>query len=108
MVRLSGNCQLQLLDLYGGLAWKPLKCNKPLPHRLTRGYLICITGTVLWSSTAIFIRYLTETYAIPALVLAFWRDLTLALTLGLFFLIFRRVRLVLPAAARCALCWSMV
>jgi drug/metabolite transporter (DMT)-like permease/ADP-ribose pyrophosphatase YjhB (NUDIX family) len=64
--------------------------------RLNRGYLICITGTVLWSSTAIFIRYLTETYAIPALVLAFWRDLTLALTLGLFFLLFRRVRLVLP------------
>lgn len=64
--------------------------------RLSRGYLICITATVLWSSTAIFIRYLTETYAIPALVLAFWRDLTLALTLGLFFLLFRRVRLQLP------------
>ena len=63
---------------------------------LTRGYLICLTGTILWSSTAIFIRYLTETYKIPPLVLAFWRDLTLALTLGLFFLIFRRVRLKLP------------
>jgi drug/metabolite transporter (DMT)-like permease/ADP-ribose pyrophosphatase YjhB (NUDIX family) len=64
--------------------------------RLTRGYLICIAGTVLWSTTAIFIRYLTETYNLPALVLAFWRDLTLALTLGLFFLMFNRARLALP------------
>lgn len=64
--------------------------------RLTRGYLICIAGTVFWSTTAIFIRYLTETYALPPLVLAFWRDLTLTLTLGLFFLVFRRARLRLP------------
>ncbi len=64
--------------------------------RLTRGYLICITGTVLWSSTAIFIRYLTETYNLPPLVLAFWRDLTLTLALGLFLVVFRRVRLSLP------------
>ena len=64
--------------------------------RLTRGYLICITATVFLSTTAIFIRYLTETYDIPALVLAFWRDFMLALTLGLVFLIFRRMRLQLP------------
>ena len=61
--------------------------------RLTRGYLICIAGTVFWSTTAIFIRYLTETYDLPAMVLAFWRDLILSLTLGLVFLVFRRVRL---------------
>jgi drug/metabolite transporter (DMT)-like permease len=55
---------------------------------LTRGYLICFTGTVLWSSTGIFIRYLTETYHIPALVLAFWRDLFLAVTMvGVFVLL---------------------
>ena len=63
---------------------------------LTRGYLICLTGTVLWSTTAIFIRWLTVTYDLPALVLAFWRDLTLALTLGLVFLVFNRARLKLP------------
>jgi drug/metabolite transporter (DMT)-like permease len=45
---------------------------------LTRGYLICLTGTILWSTTGVFIRYLTETYRLPPLVLAFWRDLFVA------------------------------
>jgi drug/metabolite transporter (DMT)-like permease len=40
----------------------------------TKGYLICLVGTAVWSTTAIFIRYLTVTYQLPALVLAFWRD----------------------------------
>jgi drug/metabolite transporter (DMT)-like permease len=53
--------------------------------RLTRGYLICIIGTIFWSSTAVFIRYLTQTYHLPPLVLAFWRDLILALFLGTVF-----------------------
>ncbi len=63
---------------------------------LTKGYVICLVGTVLWSSTAIFIRYLTETYQMPALVLAFWRDLTLFVSLGLIFLVFQRRKLRLP------------
>ncbi len=45
---------------------------------IARGYSICFIATVLWSSAAVFIRYLTETYQIPPLVLAFWRDLTVA------------------------------
>lgn len=49
--------------------------------KFTRGYTICIVATVLWSSAAVFIRYLTETYQIPPLVLAFWRDLTVALVI---------------------------
>jgi drug/metabolite transporter (DMT)-like permease len=48
---------------------------------LTRGYLICIGATFLWSSTGIFIRYLTEAYRLPPLVLAFWRDLIVAVFL---------------------------
>ena len=48
---------------------------------LTRGYSIAIVSAVILSTTAIFIRYLTQTYQIPALVLAFWRDLFVALTL---------------------------
>lgn len=56
--------------------------------RLTKGYIICLIGTVLWSSAAVFIRYLTVNYSLPPLVLAFWRDLfvTLCLTgaIGLF------------------------
>ena len=48
---------------------------------LTRGYLIAVISAAILSTTAIFIRYLTQTYQIPALVLAFWRDLLVALTL---------------------------
>ena len=48
---------------------------------LTRGYLIAVISAAILSTTAIFIRYLTQTYRIPALVLAFWRDLLVALTL---------------------------
>lgn len=60
---------------------------KPV-SRLTRGYLICLAGTTVWSTTAIFISYLTTTYKIPALVLAFWRDLFLTVTLGSVFALF--------------------
>lgn len=48
---------------------------------LSRGYSIAIASAVILSTTAIFIRYLTQTYQMPALVLAFWRDLFVALTL---------------------------
>jgi drug/metabolite transporter (DMT)-like permease len=51
----------------------------------TRGYLICTAGTLIWSTTGILIRYLTETYHLPPLALAVWRDLfvTLGLAAGL-------------------------
>ncbi|MBZ5589841.1 MAG: DMT family transporter [Acidobacteriia bacterium] len=48
---------------------------------LTRGYAIALTAAAILSTTAIFIRHLTRTYAIPALVLAFWRDGFVCLTL---------------------------
>jgi drug/metabolite transporter (DMT)-like permease len=48
---------------------------------LTRGYSIALVSAVFLSTTAIFIRYLTQTFAIPPLVLAFWRDLFVLLTL---------------------------
>jgi drug/metabolite transporter (DMT)-like permease len=53
-----------------------------------KGYIICITGTVIWSFTAIFIRYLTDHYALLPLPLAFWRDLFVFLTLGVVFSVF--------------------
>jgi drug/metabolite transporter (DMT)-like permease len=43
--------------------------------RLTKGYLIALVATAFWSTTGVFIRYLTETYRLPPLVLAFWREL---------------------------------
>lgn len=48
---------------------------------LTRGYTAALGAAALLSTTAVFIRYLTVTYKIPALVLAFWRDIFLVLTL---------------------------
>jgi len=48
---------------------------------LTRGYTIALISAAFLSTTAIFIRYLTLTYAIPPLVLALWRDAFVMLTL---------------------------
>jgi drug/metabolite transporter (DMT)-like permease len=67
---------------------------------LTRGYTICLTATILWSTTAIFIRYLTVTFNLPPLVLAFWRDMILAVVLGLVFAIVSPHRLHLDRQDR--------
>jgi drug/metabolite transporter (DMT)-like permease len=48
---------------------------------LTRGYSIALVSAVILSTTAIFIRYLTQTYHLPALILAVWRDVFVTLTL---------------------------
>lgn len=48
---------------------------------LSRGYLIALTCAAFLSTTAIFIRHLTQTYHIPPLVLAFWRDCFVVVTL---------------------------
>ncbi len=57
--------------------------------RLTRGYAAALAAAAILSTTAIFIRYLTQTYGMPALVLAFWRDLLVCLTLVPAFLLLR-------------------
>ncbi|MFA4932570.1 MAG: DMT family transporter [Caldisericia bacterium] len=46
-----------------------------------RGYPIAVASAIILSTTAIFIRYLTQNYKMPALVLAFWRDSFVALTM---------------------------
>lgn len=58
----------------------------------SRGYLIALIATVLWSTTGPFISYLNKTYALPSLVLAFWRDLfvSFGMLVGLF--VFSRAR----------------
>ena len=64
----------------------------------SRGYLIALISAVFLSTTAILIRYLTQTYQIPALVLAFWRDVFVAATLLVGMGLFRRTLLkVLPS-----------
>ncbi len=64
--------------------------------KLTRGYLVALASAVFLSTTAIFIRHLTLTYQIPALVLAFWRDVFVVLTLLAALGILRRGLLGLP------------
>jgi len=48
---------------------------------LSRGFAIALLSAAILSTTAIFIRHLTSTYNIPALVLAFWRASFVVLTL---------------------------
>jgi len=57
--------------------------SNPIPpsSQLARGYTIAVIAAAILSTTAIFIRYLTQTYQLPALVLAFWRDGLVAVTL---------------------------
>ncbi len=64
--------------------------NQPPRALLTKGYLIAVVGTILWSTTAILIRYLNDSFAMPPLVLAFWRDGLVALALAAVFLTFNR------------------
>ena len=56
----------------------------------TRGFLIAIVGTAIWSTTAIFIRYLNDAFGMPPMVVAFWRDLFVALALFCVFLLANR------------------
>lgn len=60
--------------------------------RLSRGYTIALTATALWSFTGIFISYLSKTYSLPSLVLAFWRDLFVSFGMVAGLLIFSRKR----------------
>jgi drug/metabolite transporter (DMT)-like permease len=48
---------------------------------LSRGYMICLVGITFWSTTGILIRYLTENFQMPPLILAFWRDFIVAAAL---------------------------
>ena len=63
---------------------------------VNRGYLFAFLSAVILSTTGILIRYLTQNYALPALVLAFWRDLFVIIPLGIVLLIFRPSFLKIP------------
>lgn len=55
--------------------------SNPSSPALTRGYLAALGATVSWSVTTIFISVLTTRFGMPPLVLAFWRDLVVAVAL---------------------------
>lgn len=68
------------------------------PSTYSRGYAIALTATVLWSFTGIIISYLVKTYALPSLILAFWRDLFVSTGMLFGFLLFGRAGLRLDRA----------
>jgi drug/metabolite transporter (DMT)-like permease len=49
--------------------------------RLAKGYFIAIIGITFWSTTGVFIGYLITNYNMPALLLAFWRNLLVCVAL---------------------------
>lgn len=61
----------------------------PSPRTLSKGYLIAFIGTLIWSTTAIIIRHLTNQWHMPPIVLAFWRDLFVCIALVTGLLLFR-------------------
>ncbi len=62
----------------------------PDRSHLTRGYATALAAAAILSTTAIFIRHLTTSYGVPALVLAFWRDVFVCVTLLSALAVFRR------------------
>jgi drug/metabolite transporter, DME family len=66
--------------------------------RFSRGYIIALTATVLWSTTGIIISYLSKTYSLPSLVLTFWRDLFVSFGVVVGLLVFSRIRFQLDRA----------
>jgi DME family drug/metabolite transporter len=72
----------------------------PADSSQTRGYVIAVAGTALWSTTAIFIAHLSTHYHLPPLVLAFWRDFFVALSLGVGLRVLKPSLLVLRDARR--------
>jgi drug/metabolite transporter (DMT)-like permease len=50
---------------------------------MARGYPIAVLSAIILSTTAVFIRYLTQTFHMPALILACWRDTFVAITMVL-------------------------
>jgi len=69
--------------------------NTPSPKisHTTRGYLTAFAAAIVLSTTAIFISHLSTAYKLPALVLAFWREIIVASTLFLVLTVTRRVSL---------------
>lgn len=65
-------------------------------NHTNRGYLLALLSAVILSTTAIFIRHLTESYDMPAILLAMWRDCMTALTLLVVLLIFRPQLIAIP------------
>jgi drug/metabolite transporter (DMT)-like permease len=62
----------------------------PAASARARGFAIGICAAAILSTTSILIRHLALAYGMPALVMAFWRDVFVVLTLVPWFALFRR------------------
>lgn len=60
------------------------------------GYFICLLAAAILATTAVLIRHLSLAYHLPALVMAFWRDVAVVATLAPGFLLFGRARFRVP------------
>ncbi len=59
------------------------------PQILNKGFLIALSSAIILSFTSILIRFVSEDYQLPALILAFWRDFFVVLCALPFFLLIR-------------------
>ncbi|MCB9135304.1 MAG: EamA family transporter [Anaerolineales bacterium] len=64
----------------------------------SHGFLIALIATLLWSTTGPLISYLSKTYLLPSLVLAFWRDLFVSFGMVVGLLVLSRGRFALARA----------
>ena len=55
-------------------------------EKMNRGYLFALSSAVFLALTSIFISYLNINFQLPALVLAFWREVFVALILLIWFI----------------------
>ena len=69
-----------------------MNMKSPSQSHSARGYTAALAAAVFLSTTAIFIRYLTVNYQLPALVLAFWRAVFVSFTLLPILVFSRRVQ----------------
>lgn len=65
-------------------------------RRMSRGYAIGIASGVALSTTGVLIRYLTVSHGMPPMVLAFWRNFFVTVTLGVVLGLARPGRLRVP------------
>lgn len=57
--------------------------------KINQGFLIAFISAIVLSFTGILIRMISENYQLPALILAFWRDLLVVLCALPFLIIFK-------------------
>ena len=70
-----------------------------------KGYPTALLSAVILSTSAIFVRYLTEKYSLPPIILSFWRNLFVAIVL-LLILMFIRSKLL--RVTRPQLCYLVI